>query len=88
MSKWSKFRRALLTASSDRNIRFEDLIGYIRHLGFHIRMQGSHHVCTKPDVLTILVLQPQKDGAAKPYQVKQVRQLVQEYKLGAQDDEV
>jgi hypothetical protein len=41
---------------------------------------------TKDGVEEILNLQP-KGGKAKPYQVKQVRRLIVEYKLGGQDDE-
>jgi hypothetical protein len=88
LGRWEKFRRKLLSGASDRNIRFSELIGYVRDLGFDVHVQGSHHVCSKPDLVEKLVLQPLPDGNAKLYQVKQVRALVQQYGLGAEDDEI
>ncbi len=88
MSKWTKLRRKLLSGAADRNIRFEELMGYVAHLEFHIHTVGSHRVCSRHDVEEKLVLQPLGDGSAKPYQVKQVRKVVQQYGLGAEDDEV
>ena len=88
MGKWDKFRRKLLSGGSDRNIRFSELIGYVKDLGFDVHIQGSHHVCSRHNLSENLVLQPLGDGNAKPYQVKQVRALVQQYGLGAEDDEI
>lgn len=88
MGKWEKFRKRLLSGAADRNIRFQDLIGYVRHLGFEVHVEGSHHVCSRDSIPDKFVLQPLKDGSAKSYQVKQVRRIVQQYGLGADDDEV
>ena len=44
---------------------------------------GSHHIFTRERVEEIVNLQP-KGGKAKPYQVKQVRQLITRYKLSGQ----
>ncbi len=55
------------------------------HLGFAERIRGDHHIFTKANVAEILNLQP-KGAKAKPYQVKQVRNLLVKYKLGGQDD--
>lgn len=49
-------------------------------LGFGERMKGSHHIFTRPGVAEILNLQPAA-SLAKPYQVKQVRQVIVRYKL-------
>lgn len=49
-------------------------------LGFEERIKGSHHVFTREDVDEILNLQPRK-SLAKPYQVKQVRKILVQYKL-------
>jgi len=49
--------------------------------GFSERIQGSHHIFTKENIVEIINLQPLKDGKAKPYQVKQVRNLFLKYKF-------
>jgi hypothetical protein len=43
--------------------------------------RGDHHVFTKTDVVEIINIQPQ-GAKAKPYQVKQVRNLIIKYGLG------
>jgi hypothetical protein len=50
-------------------------------LGFDERISGSHHIFTKKGVEEILNLQP-KQGKAKVYQVKQVREMLLKYQLG------
>jgi hypothetical protein len=50
-------------------------------LGFDERIRGSHHIFTKEGVEEILNLQP-KQGKAKAYQVKQVREMLLKYQLG------
>ena len=52
----------------------------LRHLEFDERIKGSHHIFTKSSVREILNLQP-KGGKAKAYQVKQVRNIILQYKL-------
>lgn len=56
-------------------------------LGFEERVRGSHHIFTKEGVEEILNLQP-KGAKAKPYQAKQVRNVILKYKLGGEDDSV
>ena len=73
--------RKILSGSSDRNIRFEDLTKVLRDIGFKERIKGSHHIFTKEGVVEIINLQPLRDGKAKPYQVKQVRNIFVTYKL-------
>lgn len=50
-------------------------------LGFEERTRGDHHILTHDGVVEIINLQP-RGSLAKPYQVKQVRQLVFKYRLG------
>lgn len=59
---------------------FADLCGVVRSLGFNERIRGSHHIFSRPCVDEILNLQP-KGAKAKPYQVKQVRNVIIKYKL-------
>ena len=59
------------------------MCGLLRNLGFQERIRGSHHIFAKREVDEILNLQPKAAGKAKPYQVKQVRQLILKYHLGS-----
>lgn len=71
----------ILSGLSDKNIRFEDLKKVITNFGFGCRIKGDHHILAKEGIAEIINLQPLKDGKAKPYQVKQVRNLILKYKL-------
>jgi predicted RNA binding protein YcfA (HicA-like mRNA interferase family) len=81
MTKWDKFRVTLLSGRSDSNIDFEDLLTFLKRLNFAERTAGSHHILSHDDVVEILTLQPLTGGKAKPYQVKQVRALIEQYGL-------
>ncbi len=76
-----KLLNKILTGLADKNIGFNDLLKLLIDLGFEKRVKGDHHIFTKQDVLEILNLQPLKDGKAKPYQVKQVRNIILKYKF-------
>jgi len=56
----------------------------LTRLGFSERIRGSHHIYTRSDVAEIINLQPKK-GKVKPYQVRQVRNLMVKYRLGVTD---
>ena len=75
----------VLRGSADANVRFADLRSLLFRLGFAERVRGSHHIFTHERFPEILNLQP-KNSFAKPYQVKQVRKVLVQYKLtqGAQ----
>lgn len=70
----------VLRGSSDSGIRFGDLRALLLKLGFAERIKGSHHIFTHEGVAEILNLQAKK-SMAKPYQVKQVRKVLVQYKL-------
>jgi hypothetical protein len=70
----------ILRGSSDAGIRFDDLRALLRRLGFVERIRGSHHIFTREGVDEILNLQS-RGSMAKPYQVKQVRKMLVQYKL-------
>jgi len=57
----------------------------LRRLGFDERIRGSHHIFTRESVEEILNLQP-RGAKAKPYQVKQVRNVILKYKLGGEEE--
>ena len=80
MSKARKLLDLVLSGHSDQNIPFKDLCRLLESLGFTIRVRGSHHIFVHTDIPDMLNLQ--RDGnKAKPYQVKQVRRLIQQYRL-------
>ncbi|HEY3857741.1 MAG TPA: type II toxin-antitoxin system HicA family toxin [Verrucomicrobiae bacterium] len=54
----------------------------LRDLGFKERIKGSHHIFTFPNVREIINLQPDGNGKAKKYQVRQVRHLLEIYAIG------
>jgi hypothetical protein len=82
----AKLLAKILAGTSDQNVSFDELVTLLRHLGFQLRIVGSHHICWREGVTEILNLQPRRDGTAKPYQVKQVRQVITRYRLTGEDD--
>lgn len=85
MAQHEKLLTRILRGSSDANVPFDGLCHLLARLGFAERIRGDHHIFTKDNVIEILNLQP-KRGKAKPYQVKQVRQVIVKYNLGGEDD--
>ena len=75
-----------MRGASDANISFDGMCRLLHRLGFEERIRGSHHIFTKNDVKEILNLQP-KGAKTKPYQVKQVRNVILKYKLGGEEDD-
>ncbi|HQE25965.1 MAG TPA: type II toxin-antitoxin system HicA family toxin [Candidatus Atribacteria bacterium] len=71
----------ILSGTNDSNIRFHDLRKLLLKYDFLERIRGDHYIFTKENVAEIINLQPLKDGKAKPYQVKQVRNLFLKYKF-------
>ena len=80
MGKYDKLIFQILRGLSDANIEFDDLFRLLKHLGFEVRIRGSHHVFRKHGVAEKVNLQRQ-GSKAKSYQVKQVRAIIQKYRL-------
>ena len=82
MSKAEKLAAKLLTGRSDKNFSFDDLCHVIERAGFERRGgKGSHRIYAKEGVDEIINIQPRNHGEAKPYQVRQVRELLVRYKI-------
>lgn len=82
MGKYEKLLLQILRGASDANIAFDDLCQLLRRLDFDEHVRGSHHNFRRQGVEQKINLQ--KDGSkAKAYQVKQVRAVIVENKLGA-----
>lgn len=86
MGKFDKMLLQVLSGSADQNVSFNDLCSLLKQLGFDLRIRGSHHIFTKADIAEILNLQD-KQGKSKPYQVKQVREIILKYQLARFDHE-
>ena len=93
MTRHAKLLARLLSGTADRAFRFDDLCALLRRLDFDERQRGgSHHIFSRDGIPEILNLQPRGGGEAKPYQVRQVRDVVLKYGLaqalaGEGDDE-
>jgi hypothetical protein len=86
MSRNSKLLEKLLSGREDKNIRFDELTGLLKRLGFRCRTRGSHNIFNRDGVQERINLQ--SDGAmAKRYQVKQVRDIIVKHGLEEQNDE-
>lgn len=80
MSRDKSLFQKILGGRSDGNIRFDDLRGLLRNLGFTERVRGSHHIFRREGVAERINLQ--RDGSqAKPYQVRQVRLALLKHEL-------
>ena len=84
MGKYEKLIFQILRGMSDANISFDELCGLLTHLGFEMRMRGSHHIFRKQGVAEKINLQRQ-GAQAKSYQVKQVRIIIQKHKLAKEE---
>ena len=84
MSWIDRLRQKILSGRADANIRFDDLRLFLLRLGFVERVRGSHHIFRKEGIRERLNLQ-RDESHAKPYQVRQVRQVILKYRLEGND---
>ena len=81
MSQKEKLLLKILSGTQDASIQFSELQKLLEMIGFSVRIKGDHFIYTKSDIEEIINIQP-KGNKAKPYQVKQVRNIILKYKLG------
>ena len=87
MGQFEKLFSKIMKGTSDRNISFAELRSVLKRLGFDCRIRGDHFIYTRDDIEEIINIQP--DGnKAKPYQVKQVREIILKYRMGSDIDEI
>lgn len=73
---WSR-----LVAGDLRNVGFAEFCRLVESFGFTLRrVSGSHHIYTHPQAPRPLNLQS-RNGEAKPYQIAQFLEIVEEYGL-------
>lgn len=87
MSQYEKQLLSILSGTQDKNILFTDLRNVLDRLGFQCRIKGDHFIYTKDGVEEIINIQP-VGSKAKPYQVKQVRNIILKYRLGGGLNEI
>jgi hypothetical protein len=79
--KEKKILVKVISGQHDNNIKFQDLRKLLLNYDFSERIRGDHYIFTKEHIYEIINLQPLKDGKAKQYQVKQIRDLFFKYKI-------
>ncbi len=82
MNKRKLLRKAL---SGSKNLRFGDMVVLVEAFGFRLdRTNGSHHILVHDGVRELINLQNLR-GKAKPYQVRQLLDLVELHDLQMED---
>lgn len=81
MSQYEKILLSILSGTKDKNVLFTDLRLVLDRLGFQCRIRGDHFIYTKDGVEEIINIQP-VGNKAKPYRVKQIRNIILRYQLG------
>ena len=80
MSKKDKLLASVMSGKQDKSLLFANLCKLLDIMEFEGRTKGSHHIYFKENIEEIVNIQP--DGnLAKPYQVEQVRNLINKYGL-------
>lgn len=70
-----------LLESRNRTIAFRDFERLLKAFGFeHVRTKGSHQIWTHPSLQRPFPIQP-SDKDAKPYQVREFLELVEQHGL-------
>lgn len=85
MSKYQKLFMQIMSGTQDSNISFADLQKILTLLGFTVRIKGDHFIYFKDSVEEIINIQP-VGNKSKPYQVKQVRNIILKYRMGGNFD--
>lgn len=81
MGQIEKLFFKILCGTQDSNVKFSELQHILDYMGFDVRIKGDHHIYTKNNVTEIINIQP-IGNKAKPYQVKQIRNIILKYGLG------
>jgi predicted RNA binding protein YcfA (HicA-like mRNA interferase family) len=86
MARTHKLLGQILRGDADANIPFSGMLQLLKRLGFQERVKGSHHIFFREGIAVILNLQP-RGNKCKPYQVKQVRNVIINNGLAGEADE-
>lgn len=83
MSRHEKTLLKILRGGGDASVDFDDLRNLLHHLGFQERIRGSHHIFFRSGIEELINVQ-RAGKEAKPYQVRQVRNVITRYGLGGE----
>lgn len=73
--------------NGSQNIAFADMVSLVKAYGFRLdRIRGSHQIFVHDRIRERINLQPVR-GQVKPYQIRQVMTLIEEYDLVLGDEE-
>ncbi|MBI4752871.1 type II toxin-antitoxin system HicA family toxin [Candidatus Desantisbacteria bacterium] len=86
MGRYEKLTAKILSGTADANISFSDICQLLKKFGFDERIKGDHHIFTRGGIEEILNLQP-KRSKAKPYQIKQICNLILKYRLRLEEND-
>jgi predicted RNA binding protein YcfA (HicA-like mRNA interferase family) len=76
-----KKRKLAKILGESKNIQFPEFLSLVQTFGFQLaRINGSHYIFRHSAITEQLNIQ-NKNGQAKPYQVRQFLRLVEEYNL-------
>ena len=86
MAKKSKILQKILNGS--KNVRYAEFSALIEAFGFILaRTRGSHQIYKHSVIDERLIIQPGKDGMAKPYQMKQFLEVIEQNNLRLEEDD-
>ena len=85
MSSFEKLVQKILSGRQDSSIPFQEVVSLLKSLDFSLRIKGSHHIFYREGIEELINIQPE-GSKAKPYQVKQVRDLIVKYRLEVSDE--
>ena len=84
MGNYEKLIQRILSGKQDASVSFSDTVSLLQALGFSLRIKSSHHIFFREGVEEIINIQPE-GSKTKPYQVKQIRDIIKKYHLEAKD---
>lgn len=80
MGRRKKLLERILSGRSDANILFEQTRTLLKAFGFSESIRGSHRKFVREGVEELINLQD-VEGKCKPYQVRQMREVLLKYNL-------
>jgi hypothetical protein len=82
----SKRKLYAKAAKNPSGLRFSEFTRLIETFGYALdRVRGSHHMYYHANVPEFLNLQPDKNGMAKPYQVRDLLRAIDDFGLSMEE---
>ena len=87
MTKYEKLYEKIVIRGITKGIGFDDLRYFLERTGFALRkITGDHYLYVMDGLQRPINIQP-VGSEAKPYQVKQVKNVIRQLRLGGEVDE-